>query len=121
MGQFEEVSPDALKDVLLKKTSEKTILSEDIVEKIISFQFKEARDRMHDFNEIEISGFGKFQVSQKRLKDNVREIQAIVVNLEKAIIMSKLTPAKVINFTKKLESSNILLDDLTPRLRITKK
>lgn len=77
------ISPDKLKEVLISRTVDKTSQSEDIVDKIINFEFKEARDAFKQFGEVEISGFGKFVISQAKLRKKLKRL----IEIEEAYIL----------------------------------
>lgn len=62
------ISPDNFKDHLISKTATKTGRSEDIIDKIITFEFKELKDAVKHFSQVEITGFGKYLISNGKLK-----------------------------------------------------
>lgn len=74
----DNIGVDKLKGVLITRTAIKTLVPEDIVEKVIMFQFKDVRNAMTTYEQIEISGFGKFMTSPNKIR---RKID----NLEKAL------------------------------------
>lgn len=67
MEEIEIIQPDKLKDVLITRTAIKTMVSEKIVEKVISFQFEELYERMKDQNLISLPTFGTFKLGKKSL------------------------------------------------------
>lgn len=58
---------DRIKSILITKTAIKELISEDTIEKVIMFQFKDFRDMVFEHDQIEISGFGKFLVSPNKV------------------------------------------------------
>jgi len=68
------IPQDKLKDVLISKTATKLSCSEDTVDKVIGFQFKEAKDAFKQYSEVEISGFGKFTISQPKVRRKLRRM-----------------------------------------------
>jgi len=79
------IDTDKLKGVLITRTAIKTLVGEDIVEKVIMFQFKDARDAMLDNEQIEISGFGKFMTSPSKIRRKIENLENILVNMDKKI------------------------------------
>lgn len=69
-------------DLLIKKVAIKTLTPESIVEKIISFQGKDANRHARDNDEIEFSGFGKFMRSQNKTKKKVLSMEVMLGKLE---------------------------------------
>ncbi len=77
MATSKIIPQDKFKDVLIKRTSEKTEVPEEVVAKIIDFEFKDARDALHRFSQVEISGFGKFIVSNAKTRKKIRRLHDI--------------------------------------------
>lgn len=69
MGRKKLVKPESekIKSILITKTAIKELVSEDIIERVIMFQFKDFRDMVFEHDQIEISGFGKFLVSPNKV------------------------------------------------------
>jgi len=65
---MEAIPLDKMKEVLISETAIRLLQPQDTVDKVINFEFKEARDAFKLHGEVEISGFGKFVVSQAKLR-----------------------------------------------------
>ncbi len=80
------IQPDKLKATLIKRTAEKTGEAEDVVSKIIDFEFTDAREALKRFSEVEITGFGKFIVSNAKVRKKIRRLhdieEAYITNLQ---------------------------------------
>jgi len=76
------IDADKLKGVLITRTAIKTLVPEDIVEKVIMFQFKDARDAMVDHEQVEISGFGKFMTSPNKIRRKIQKLEILIFNME---------------------------------------
>lgn len=63
------------KDYFIKQTAEQMELPLELVNAVISFQGEDAARAAHIYNEIEFSGFGKFLLSQHRLKKNIERAE----------------------------------------------
>lgn len=81
----EVITPDKLKDVLITRTAIKCLKSEDWVEKVVNFQFKGARDAFKRFAQVEVSGFGTYFISQRKLRSRRAKYYEAQVLLEKAM------------------------------------
>lgn len=70
MARKKIVRPEAdrIKSILITKTAIKELISEEVVEKVVLFQFKNFREMVYEHDQIEISGFGKFLVSPKKVE-----------------------------------------------------
>lgn len=68
------------RDFFVKQTAEQMELPPDLINAVISFQGEDAAKAAHKHNEIEFSGFGKFLISQHRLK---KAIERAEIRLEK--------------------------------------
>lgn len=67
-----------LKDYLIEQVAKGMELPESVVHAVISFQGTDAAKAAHKYNEIEFSGFGKFLLSQPRLKRKILNISNIL-------------------------------------------
>lgn len=79
----DNIDADKLKGVLITRTAIKTLVDEDVVERIISFEFKDVREMVHVHQEIELTGFGLFKVSGRKLKNKILKIQNSIAAWEK--------------------------------------
>jgi nucleoid DNA-binding protein len=79
------IEADKVKGVLMTRTAIKTLIPEDIVEKVIMFQFKDLKDNMLEHEQLEVSGFGKFMTSPAKIKRKIDKLEAVLINMEKKI------------------------------------
>lgn len=118
MGRKKIVRPEAerIKNILITKTAIKELISEDVVEKIIMFQFKDFRNMVHEHDQIEISGFGKFLVSPNKVRKKVlhmeNSIKKFKTKLEEELDASEKRRE---GWKVKLETSIASLEDLKTR------
>ncbi len=68
-------------DYLVRKVAVRVMKGEEIVAKVISHSFKEAHAALKVHSEVEISGFGKFYISQVKLKNRIATCQTIITRL----------------------------------------
>jgi nucleoid DNA-binding protein len=60
-------------DVFITKTATKTLTSTEIVDKVIKFHFKDLIRAFNTYSSVEITGFGRFKISQNKLKTKLRD------------------------------------------------
>jgi nucleoid DNA-binding protein len=87
LNQTNLISKDKIKDVLINKTAARTNKSTKDVDNIISFVFRDAWKAFRTAKSVEISGFGVYKVSVKKLKKDLqvkeRRLRALKVQYEK--------------------------------------
>lgn len=90
-----ETIPQArIKDVLITRTAIKLLKPESVVDKIVSFQFKDAIVHTKIVNEIEISGFGKFYVSQAKLRKKVKKLNIKIEMIDRGLSNPEIIPER---------------------------
>lgn len=70
-----------LRDTVLKKTIEDLEMSEDIVEKVVSWSYKSANEATKTNSEVEISGLGVFKVSPAKVRRRLTMLERVIRNL----------------------------------------
>lgn len=66
------------REELQKKVAEETDIPEDVVHKIISFQGEDALKAVKKVHELEFSGFGKFLLSQTKIKKKLKMYEGLI-------------------------------------------
>lgn len=77
----DSIGADKLKGVLITRTAIKVLVPEDIVEKVIMFQFKDAKEAMLEHEQLEVSGFGKFMTSIKKINRRIEKAERALANV----------------------------------------
>lgn len=72
----------SIHEFLLRKTAVKMMISESIVEKVITHEKKSINGAFKTKNEVEISGFGKFTISQVKLKKKIKKLGKTLSTLQ---------------------------------------
>lgn len=105
------IQADKLKGVLITRTAIKTLIPEDIVERVIMFQFKDARDAMVEHEQVEISGFGKFLTSPNKIRKKIDNLEGALKNMEKKIIErpEQIPPNRLANWGKMTQDTKNVL------------
>lgn len=118
MGRKKIVRPDAdrIKSILITKTAIKELVSEDIIDKVISFQFKDFRDMVHEHDQIEITGFGKFLVSPNKVAKKMVIMEATIKKYQTRLNeQPDASEKKKENWTYKLTTATQAIEDLKTR------
>lgn len=68
-----------IREALTKKVAGDTDVSVDVVHNIISFQGEDALKNVKIVHELEFSGFGKFLLSQTKLKNKIRILEQAII------------------------------------------
>jgi hypothetical protein len=105
----------SLSELFIKKTSVSTITSESVVEAVIKHQWKSANEATQVHNEVEVSGLGKFYVSENKTKKRIARLELIKQGYQKVIAQSN--DERRINITiNKLKAVQDRIDKLKYKL-----
>ncbi len=81
---------------LVEKVAEQMELPLEIIKAIIEFQGEDAAAAAHLYREVEFSGFGKFTISQKRVKNKL-------ANMEKKLEEGRVAEKTLVSYIKHIE------------------
>lgn len=93
----------AIRDAIISGIAKDMELPLELVDRVVSNQFKQANAAAKVHNEIEISGFGKFRISQSKIKRRLTKMYNVKGGLER-MLTSADTQEKVIVYNKKLDN-----------------
>lgn len=110
------ITPEKLRDVLITRTAIKTLQSEALVERIISFQFKDANEATKIYNEVEISGFGKFMLSARKARKKIEKLGRINDSINNLLTKEDITDKEIISLGKKKANNNVVIAYLKTKL-----
>lgn len=91
-NNYTTIPADKLKGVLITKTAIKTLINEDVVEKIISFEFKDVLRAMKEHHQVEISGFGRFMISPNKTAKKISKLERRIDYINQKIIQNDEMP-----------------------------
>lgn len=114
-----EIIPnEKLKSVLISRAVKSTGLPEDVVEKIIRFQFDDMDREMRETSSstISIYKFGKLYLSRKRADARLSEARGIISSLEVHLRSSVHGEKKRHNFEKKLRDTKVIEQYISRKL-----
>ena len=111
-----KVEADKIKNILITRTAIKELVSEDIVEKVIMFQFKDFRDMIFEHDQIEVSGFGKFLVSPNKVSKKIKYMEGTINKYQHKLDEQVNVPLKKRDYWQALvTSAKEALEDLKTR------
>lgn len=114
--KIERPEADRIKSILITKTAIKELTSEDIVEKVVMYQFKDFRKMVFEHDQIEISGFGKFMVSPKKVERKRWKMENSIKKFqEKLDTELDTSQSKRDYWTSQVRDANNILEDLKTR------
>ena len=114
---MKKVKKITLRDRLIKKMSTKLVVSEVVLNQVITHQFNSAHDALKNNNSIEISGYGKFLFNLKKAKTKIKKLEKVQVSYENMLKDEDISLKKS-NFIKsKLSSINLTLNSLRPKIK----
>jgi len=96
--------------------STKVVISEKVINQVITHQFDSTNDAFKNNNSVELSGFGKFLFNEKKARKHVVNLNKVKTGYEKMLAKGDV-PVKQANFIKsKLSRVNLTLMSLKPKL-----
>lgn len=114
--KIERPEADRIKSILITRTAIKELISEDIVDRVINFQFKDFKDMVHEHDQIEVSGFGKFLVSMTKVEKKKIKLQKVIDNLRNILDTDTEMPAGRRAYKEEILKSTIsIFEDLKTR------
>lgn len=73
------IDRDKIKDVLITRTAIKCLTATEVVEKIVNFQGKDASEAVKIHKEVEFVGWGKFMISQAKVRRRVFSMERGII------------------------------------------
>lgn len=113
--KIERPEADRIKSILITRTAIKELISEDIVDRVVNFQFKDFKEMVHEHDQIEISGFGKFMVSPNKVERKKIKLEIIIEGLKRKLESEDMPAAKRVYKETQLHDTILLLEDLKTR------
>lgn len=97
----------SIKEEIINKLSKELNLEKEVIETVISEQGTGVLKALKEYNEVELSGFGKFIISPRKLRNGIKRYTKIV---------SRLEPKEgIVNISRKLDGSREALQKLKRR------
>jgi len=104
----------SIKDFLIRKLAVKLMREEQMIEDVISHQYKSANKALLTNDSVEISGFGKFYFNHKKAQKNLEECDKMLAAIEKRLASCAENKLSVWEYKKKAVQG--LKENLTKKL-----
>ena len=106
----------SVRDYVVRKLAPKMMIKEEIIDAVITHQFKSANEAILTNKSVEISGFGKFVFNEKKAVHKMNSYLIIKEAYEKILNDENTTEQKRKNTLKRMDSVLAEIDILKPRL-----
>jgi hypothetical protein len=106
----------SIKEWIIKKMSINMVISEKIINNVITHQFDSANDAVNIHKSVEISGFGKFYFNQKKAITKYNKLLAIKKAYENMLLDSNISDVKKNAVTLKLQIIETSIKSLKPKV-----
>lgn len=113
------VIPNKVRDDVIISVARRLNKPVDLVDKIVAFQFKDAREAMKVKNQVEISGIGKFLTKPVKLKKLLGKFENTIRNIELLLLKEKISEERKRNLNLKLENLYSSVEYLKAKLNLT--
>jgi len=105
-----------LKEWLIKKMAVNMVISEKIIDAVITHQFDSANDAVNIHKSVEIAGFGKFYFNQKKADRQYEKLIKIKEAYERMLLDENITDTKRNAVTLKIQIVNSSIKSLKPKV-----
>jgi len=102
----------------VKKMSVGMVVSERVIDQVITHQFNSAEDATKTQNSIEISGFGKFVFNSSKAVKRIEKLEKIKKNYEHQLAENTLPTKKLDVIKSKLSNLNLTLNSIKPKVNV---
>jgi nucleoid DNA-binding protein len=106
----------SVKEWLIKKMAVNMVVSEKIINEVVTHQFDSANDALNLHKSVEISGFGKFYFNQKRAIKKLEKWELIKKAYENMLQDDSLSETKRKNTEVRLEKLLVSIKLLNKRI-----
>ena len=94
------------------------VVSERVIDQVITHQFNAAEDATKTQNSIEISGFGKFVFNSSKAVKRIEKLEKIKKNYEQQLADNTLPTKKLDVIKSKLSNLNLTLNSIKPKVNV---
>jgi len=106
----------SVKEWLIKKMAISMVVSEKIIDAVVTYQFDSANDALNVNKSVEISGFGKFYFNQKKALTQYNKLLAIKKAYEN-MLETDITDVRRNAVTLKLQILETSIKTLKPKIQ----
>ena len=94
------------------------VVSERVIDQVITHQFNSAEDATKTQNSIEISGFGKFVFNTNKAVKKINKLEKIKKAYEKQLAENTLPTKKLDVIKSKPSNLNLTLNSIKPKVNV---
>ena len=94
------------------------VVSERVIDQVITHQFNSAEDATKTKNSIEISGFGKFVFNKPKAEKKIAKLLKIKKSYEQQLAENTLPTKKLDVIKSKLSNLNLTLNSIKPKVNV---
>ena len=105
-----------MKEWIIKKMAINMVISEKIIDAVVTHQFDSANDALNIHKSVEISGFGKFYFNQKKALAQYNKLLAIKHAYEDVLSDESITATKRNAVELKLQIVQTSIKTLKPKI-----
>ena len=105
-----------VKEWIIKRMSINMVISEKIIDSVVTHQFDSANDALNIHKSVEISGFGKFYFNQKKALAQYNKLLAIKQAYENTLLDQEITATKRNAVELKLQIIESSIKTLKPKI-----
>jgi len=109
----------SVKEWIIKRMAINMVISEKILDTVITHQFDSANDALNIHKSLELSGFGKFYFNESKAKKQMEKYLSQKKLYEGLLNDESISDAKRNNTEKRLENLLISIRILKPRINET--
>lgn len=110
----------SVKEILIKRIAVNRVtdklISEKVIDAVITHEFSSAHKATNECNSIEISGFGKFMFNRARAIKRIETAEKVKIKLEKMLEDPEISETKRRNAQMKIASIIKNIKDLKPKI-----
>ena len=106
----------SVKEWIIKKMAISMMVSEKIIDSVVTHQFDSANDAVNVHKSVEISGFGKFYFNHKKAVAQYNKLLAIKKAYEKMLLDENITDTRRNAVTLKLQIIESSIKTLKPKI-----
>jgi hypothetical protein len=113
---MEKPASMSIKEWIIKKMSINMVVSEKIIDSVVTHQFDSANDALNTNKSVEISGFGKFFFNGKKAFTHYKKLLRIKQSYEKALADENITDTKRNTLLLKMQIVDSSIKTLKPKI-----
>ena len=106
----------SVKEWIIKKMAINMVISEKIIDAVVTHQFDSANDALNINKSVEISGFGKFYFNTKKALTHYNKLLAIEKAYKNMLLDENITITKKNAVTLKLQIIHSSIKTLKPKI-----